>query len=458
METYFPTFDAARRHVLSSEEFKIQQRNMSASIKDPMRLSGVALHDYVLNRLVGRNFVRVFCGDDRTVLDGVSKLVDGIASKLKLRIAVAIGGRESEALTIEIVRRCGIPPTVIIFLSWQLPTSGPEPNQALDSDLGLRPGDASVLRMSLAPDVFCDLLERLKIFPELFVLGRQEGIEHVLPAAYSLTALNGLVLVDASDPITLEQFRNYATKVRRDLVVLDGFGLLQKQIWFSPLTLTCERSQEPLARAAKIALAAIVKNEEARVGRMIDSCSGVIDYAVVVDTGSTDRTIDIASATLARIGVPYEIIRTEFRDFSTSRNTAIDAVPPWIDWILMLDADEFLHPADHSKLAGLIIQEPVAWMLPRYNFVDAEMVLEPSPYPDRQGRLFRNFTDKRLRFFGAVHETLVGVSDWGLAPPNMISSGGDSGGPHIHHLGQINLTPEQWLEKDAFYSRLARQK
>ena len=91
----------------------------------------------------------------------------------------------------------------------------------------------------------------------------------------------------------------------------------------------------------------IVRNEGALLGNCLDSVQGLIDELVVIDTGSTDNTIEIARNYGARV--------SEFRwteDFSAARNHALQMATA--AWILVLDADETLSRQDHSKLAALV--------------------------------------------------------------------------------------------------------
>ena len=68
-----------------------------------------------------------------------------------------------------------------------------------------------------------------------------------------------------------------------------------------------------------ISLCMIVKNEEASLARCLDSVNGIADEIVIVDTGSTDRTRQIASRYTDRI-VDFEWVD----DFAAARNYAFD--------------------------------------------------------------------------------------------------------------------------------------
>ena len=198
-----------------------------------------------------------------------------------------------------------------------------------------------------------------------------------------------------------------------------------------------------------IAVTSIVKNEEARISTMIESVLPISDMVVLVDTGSTDATVKVATSFLARTAHLTKTI--PFKDFAQARNAAIALVPESIDWILMLDADEYIVREDYARIFDLVRRQDVdAWKLPRYNFVDADGTKPVVVYPDYQGRLFRNRIDDPIRYRGKAHEVLENVRMWGTAPMNSA----EIGGPHIHHSGAVNQSRERWQEKHDFYKSL----
>ncbi len=94
---------------------------------------------------------------------------------------------------------------------------------------------------------------------------------------------------------------------------------------------------------SSISLCMIVKNEEDNLPRCLDSVRGVVDEIVIVDTGSTDRTVEIAESYGARVfNHPWE------GNFSKARNYSLKYAT--CDWILILDADEELNKEDAPKL------------------------------------------------------------------------------------------------------------
>jgi len=85
----------------------------------------------------------------------------------------------------------------------------------------------------------------------------------------------------------------------------------------------------------RLTLSMIVKNEEANLRDCLESVKDVVDEIVLVDTGSTDKTIRIAEEFGAKI---YRF--NWINDFSAARNFALKQSTG--DWILYLDADEGL--------------------------------------------------------------------------------------------------------------------
>ena len=89
----------------------------------------------------------------------------------------------------------------------------------------------------------------------------------------------------------------------------------------------------------KISQAMIVKNEEKNIVQALSWGKGVVSEQIVVDTGSTDRTVEIAKSMGAKVYFfPWE------DDFSKARNFAISKCK--YPWIAMLDADEYFPEED----------------------------------------------------------------------------------------------------------------
>ena len=90
----------------------------------------------------------------------------------------------------------------------------------------------------------------------------------------------------------------------------------------------------------KICLCMIVKNEAPVIRRCLDSVHSIIDYWVIVDTGSTDGTQDIIREHLKEL--PGELHERPWRDFAHNRSEALTLARPHADYSLIIDADDAL--------------------------------------------------------------------------------------------------------------------
>lgn len=95
-----------------------------------------------------------------------------------------------------------------------------------------------------------------------------------------------------------------------------------------------------------ISLCMIVKNEEAVLGRCLESVKDAVDEIIIVDTGSDDKTIEIAKGFTDKV---YSFAWVN--DFSAARNEAYSKAG--MDYQLWLDADDVLPPAQREKLIAL---------------------------------------------------------------------------------------------------------
>ncbi len=155
-------------------------------------------------------------------------------------------------------------------------------------------------------------------------------------------------------------------------------------------------------RRLTLALCVIARDEEHFVADCLDSARQFVDEIVVVDTGSTDRTREIARAHGARV---EQFVWCD--DFAAARNAAIEASTS--DWILMLDADERLDPASGPLLRKVIatVAQDIHGVCPVIEnralsgaSMSATMAV-PRLFPRR----------RTIRFVGAIHEALANLAD-----------------------------------------------
>jgi len=188
-----------------------------------------------------------------------------------------------------------------------------------------------------------------------------------------------------------------------------------------------------------LTLAIFGKNNEDSLSLCIDSMKDIVEEIVFVDTGSSDKTVEIARSYNARI---YGI---GFSDFGNVRSlTAHLATQPWI---LGLDTDEIICPEERDFLSGLIFQnDKDVWGLPRrrWSDINREHQTEISAYPDYQYRLLRNIPSK-IRWDNRVHERLVVREGIKI---------GQATAPHIEHFQDVFKKKERMKERNNLYRKL----
>jgi Glycosyl transferase family 2 len=147
----------------------------------------------------------------------------------------------------------------------------------------------------------------------------------------------------------------------------------------------------------RVSACLITLNEEANLPRALASLRGIVDEVVVVDSGSTDRTAEIARSNGA-------LFHTRpWTTYADQKNYAAQCASN--DWILSLDADEELssplqtcllswkkHPPEHS-----------VYEVARKTWYLGKWIEHSGWYPDFQRRLYRR---DQAEFSGLVHESL----------------------------------------------------
>jgi tetratricopeptide (TPR) repeat protein len=216
----------------------------------------------------------------------------------------------------------------------------------------------------------------------------------------------------------------------------------------------------PKKRMPTLALSMIVKNGEATLARCLESVRGIADEIVIADTGSTDRTDEIARQYGANVfSIFWE------NDFAKARNRSLAQVRS--DWVLMMDADEMLDPDAASLMPEHIGAElPMGYTVIIRNYchdVNSHLWDQPAQpnvnppefakdYPAYlehvNVRLFRRHPD--VYYQGTVHET-VGYRLFELGARV------DQATFLIHHFGFLE-SDEIRSGKSKFYRQLGRQK
>lgn len=181
--------------------------------------------------------------------------------------------------------------------------------------------------------------------------------------------------------------------------------------------------------------AVLTMNEAEHLGDCLASLHGVAAEIMVLDSGSTDATLDIAHAAGART------VHRPFDGFANQRNAALDLAGN-ADWVLFLDADERLTTPGAREIRAALASatsDIAAFWIPRRNQCFGRELRGGGWWPDHQARLLR---PARVRYDAArqVHETPVinGASARLLVP--------------LIHLNYA--TRREFVGKQAAYTRL----
>lgn len=144
-----------------------------------------------------------------------------------------------------------------------------------------------------------------------------------------------------------------------------------------------------------LSICMIAKNEENNIERCFKSITHIADEIIVVDTGSTDKTIEICEKYGAKV-----ILYEWKNDFSDARNKSLEYATK--DWILFLDADEELPYEDGLAVKEIINKDDKfeGFYLRLVNIIDKVDIGDAIVF-----RLFKN--DPDYKFKGKMHEQII---------------------------------------------------
>lgn len=153
-----------------------------------------------------------------------------------------------------------------------------------------------------------------------------------------------------------------------------------------------------------LAVAMIVKNEAENLQECLASVSGWVDEIVVLDSGSSDNTLEIAKTFNAHV-----FVNAEWPGFGKQRQLAQRYVQS--DWVLWLDADERVSPALRDEILVVLQQAPenTVFAIPRLSWAFGRFIRHSGWYPDYVLRLYP--TQLTSYDESLVHEKVV-------IPPN----------------------------------------
>lgn len=147
-----------------------------------------------------------------------------------------------------------------------------------------------------------------------------------------------------------------------------------------------------------LSVAIITLNEEANIGRTLRAIMGVADEVVLVDSGSTDKTLEIAQ----EFGHIVKVYSEPWKGYASQKNSAIEKCTS--DWVLSLDADEELTPELAGEIFSAIRGDAAdGYWINRLNYFLGRPMRHGGQYPDPKLRLFRRGKGRCQE--RSVHET-----------------------------------------------------
>src|SRR3954467_2091186 len=172
----------------------------------------------------------------------------------------------------------------------------------------------------------------------------------------------------------------------------------------------------------KISATIITFNEERNIARVIESLR-CCDEILVLDSGSNDRTVEIATKLGARV------VEASWNGYAAQKNIAAELASH--DWILSLDADESLSEALEAEIWQIKKAGPQfqAYTMPRLAQYLGRWILHSGWYPDRKVRLYNR---QKARWVGEfVHESVVVQGTTGHLQSDLLHFTCDSLSKHL---------------------------
>src|SRR5712692_259487 len=116
--------------------------------------------------------------------------------------------------------------------------------------------------------------------------------------------------------------------------------------------LMSEVAEQGCVRRHGVSVVILTYNEEANLPRALDSIQGWADRLFVLDSFSSDRTVEIANSRGCHVA------QHRFIDFGSQRNYALEQLPIETEWVFFLDADEWLPAEFKDEISRLIGSNP----------------------------------------------------------------------------------------------------
>ena len=202
----------------------------------------------------------------------------------------------------------------------------------------------------------------------------------------------------------------------------------------SPFKLSTMEDLDKVPRKPTLCLATVCKNEEECIERLLESVHKFIDYWVIVDTGSTDRTCEIIEEYFQKKGIPGELHHEEWVSMGHNKTKMMEYAKDKTDYLIHVDADDYME--------GQVDREDLTEGNHAFFFTVA-----------RGGTKYKSWVvfDNRItwRFIGVAHTLIRCVEvpnfqtlDLSEKPYHMVSvlsGGARSQDPEKYHKDALNL-------------------
>jgi glycosyltransferase involved in cell wall biosynthesis len=173
-----------------------------------------------------------------------------------------------------------------------------------------------------------------------------------------------------------------------------------------------------------LSLVIVAKDEERTIGQVLSSARALCREMILVDSGSSDRTVEIAQ------GMGATCHHQEWLGYAAQKNYALSLAQS--TWILSLDADEVLTPELAAEIATTLTRSDLdlynGFCIPRLLLIGETAIAHGGFYPDAQLRLFRRgegaFNDRKVheavKIQGATHGRVGSLKNamWHYAYPD----------------------------------------
>ncbi len=149
-------------------------------------------------------------------------------------------------------------------------------------------------------------------------------------------------------------------------------------------------SQRSKSSPIKLSVVLATHNEEANIGKCLESVKDIAGEIIIVDGESDDKTVEIAKTFRAKI-ISTPNLPTHFHEM---KKKAIDAATG--EWILQLDADEIVTPELTREIKSILSTEHLSlstcngYWIPRKNYFLGRFLTKGGQYPDYTMRLYKN--------------------------------------------------------------------